>query len=194
MFDISFIITAVLLGLGLAADAFSVSLANGMCISSLSKSKENLIALTFAGFQFIMPLIGWFLVHSFVIYFSRMSVYIPWIALILLGYIGIKMIKERNQISCDIAGGKDNLETRTLILQGIATSIDALSVGFTISELNILSALAEAGIIGAVTYALCLLGVKAGKKAGVLLAGKASVLGGTILILIGIKIFISNLL
>lgn len=133
------------------------------------------------------------MVHSFVSYFSKFSVYIPWIALILLCYIGIKMIMDRGKNSCDIEG-KDNLDTGTLLVQGIATSIDALSVGFTISELSFVAAIFESSIIAVVTYAICIFGVKAGKKAGIMLAGKASVLGGTVLVLIGIRICISSLL
>ncbi len=180
------------LGIGLAMDAFSVSLANGLNENCMKARRMVLIAGTFAVFQFLMPLIGWFCVHTMVQAFSVLERFIPWIALILLLFIGGKMlldgIKNKCEESdcCAVAFG-------ALMLQGIATSIDALSVGFTIAEYNALSALVSCLLIGIVTFGICLAGLAIGKRFGTKLAGKASCLGGIILILIGIEIFITGI-
>ena len=188
----SLIITGVLLGVGLAMDAFSVSLANGLNEPMMKRGRMLAIAGTFAGFQFIMPVIGWFCVHSIAEKFSSFQKYIPWIALLLLLYIGGKMLIEGIQ---DISNpeeesSKDSrVSFSELMIQGVATSIDALSVGFTIADYNSAQAFASALIIGAVTYIICMLGLMLGKTFGTKLAGKAGILGGVILILIGVKIF-----
>ena len=188
-----FFLNSVLLGVGLAMDAFSVSLANGLAESKMKKSRMCLIAGVFCGFQILMPLTGWLCIHTIVEKFTAFQKFIPWIALGLLGYIGGKMLAEGIR-------HKDG-ETETaalgfgaLMVQGIATSIDALSVGFTIAELSVLQATAEAAIIGIVTFIICMIGLVLGKTFGTKLAGKASILGGIILIAIGIEIFLSNLL
>lgn len=185
---ILFILNAVLFGVGLAMDAFSVSLANGLNEPEMPKGRMCLIAGTFCFFQIAMPLIGWLCVHTIAERFSSFQKFIPWIALVLLLYIGIKMILERNKTEDAAVGYRD------LFVQGVATSIDALSVGFTIAELRFRSAFAEAVIIGAVTFIICMIGLTIGKKAGTKLAGKASVLGGCILIAIGIEIFLTGIL
>lgn len=186
-----FILTSIILGIGLAMDAFSVSLANGLNYPQLKKSKSFLIALTFALFQIIMPLIGWFCVHSIATAFEVFKKYIPWIAFALLLFIGIKMIIDG--IKGEEAE-KSSLSLNTLLLQGVATSIDALSVGFTISNYDIWKALFCSLIIGIVTLIICLLGVFLGKKIGTKLSKYASFLGGGILIIIGIKIFIEGVI
>ena len=115
---------------------------------------------------------------------------IPWIALILLGYIGGKMLIEG--IKGEEAEEAAELSAGALLMQGIATSIDALSVGFTISEYGWLMALAASLIIAVVTFFICMAGLRIGKKFGTKLSGKASILGGIILIGIGLEIFISG--
>lgn len=182
-----FVLNAILFGVGLAMDAFSVSMANGLNEPHMGKGRMSLIAGTFCFFQIIMPLIGWLCVHTVAENFESFQKLIPWIALVLLLYIGIKMILERNKQEDAAVGAKD------LVIQGVATSIDALSVGFTIAELSFPSALAEALIIGAVTFAICIAGLVIGKKFGTKLAGKASVLGGCILIFIGLEIFVKGM-
>ena len=182
-----FIVNAVLFGIGLAMDAFSVSMANGLNEPDMSKKRMCLIAGTFCFFQIAMPLIGWICVHTISEKFEAFQKFIPWIALILLLYIGIKMIRERNDTEEAAVGYKD------LFVQGVATSIDALSVGFTIAEMNFSSALIEALIIGVVTFIICIGGLLIGKKFGTKLAGKAAVLGGCILIGIGIEIFLTGI-
>ena len=191
-FDFLFFFNSILLGVGLAADAFTVSLADGLSEPCMCKKKSVKIAGAFGIFQGLMPLIGWVCVHTIVEVFSGFSVLIPWIALGLLGFIGGKMIYE------GIKGGEEEctgteLTTKAIILQGIATSIDALSVGFTIAHHSFIEALVSVLIIGLITFGLCLVGIYIGKKFGNKIAGKATVFGGIILICIGIEIFVSSL-
>ena len=189
----TFFFNSILLGVGLAMDAFSVSLANGLSEPCMKKPKMNGIAGVFAFFQAAMPLIGWFLVHTVANYFSAFEKAIPYIALLLLGFIGGKMLVEGIRCKAgDVCACNKKLTLGTLIVQGIATSIDALSVGFTIAEYGFFEALLCAAIIAAVTFAICLAGVFIGKKAGAHLSGKAGILGGCILIFIGLEIFISS--
>lgn len=183
---VPFLVNSLLLGVGLAMDAFSVSLANGLHQPQMNKTQEFKIAGTFGFFQGLMPFIGWIFVHSLVGYFKSFEQYIPWIALILLCYIGGKMIYE------GLKGIEVEMNNGTLFLQGIATSIDALSVGFTTSSYSFIEALISSFIIGLVTFIICMIGIKIGKKAGTHIASKASILGGIILIAIGIEIFISR--
>ena len=145
----------------------------------------------FAAFQFAMPLIGWICVSTVAEHFKAFEKFIPWIALALLGYIGGKMLHEG--ITCDCECECKNAATfGALIVQGIATSIDALSVGFTISDYNFIEACLACLLIGAVTFFICFAGLAIGKKAGTKLAGKAGILGGCILIFIGLEIFITS--
>ena len=190
---ISFFITSIMLGAGLAMDAFSVSLANGLNEPTMKKSRMCGVAGIFSVFQFAMPLIGWICVSTVARLFGAFEKFIPWIALILLGYIGGKMLYEGIK-------RKENEEEQTavglkgLLIQGIATSIDALSVGFTISDYNWMEALLACLLIGTITFFICYAGLGIGKKAGTRLAGKAGILGGVILILIGLEIFITGIL
>lgn len=187
-----FFMNSILFGVGLAMDAFSVSLANGLNEPHMKKRKMFGIAGVFAGFQALMPLIGWVCVNTVVKYFESFEKLIPWIALILLLYIGGKMLLDGIRKK----GEEENVGVgiAALMLQGIATSIDALSVGFTISEYNWLMAFVYAMIIALVTFIICMFGIIIGRKFGTKLADKAQILGGSILIFIGIEIFISSLL
>lgn len=189
------LINACMLGFGLAMDAFSVSLANGLNEPKMNNKKLLGIAGTFAVFQGIMPLIGWFLVTQLRSVFNVLEGFIPWAALILLVFIGGKMLyeglkpcecEEESASSCEC---EVKLTVGALMLQGIATSIDALSVGLTISHLTFLEALLESGIIAALTLLICAAGIILGKKFGTKLAGKAAILGGAVLVAIGFKIF-----
>ena len=188
----SFVLNSILLGLGLAGDAFSVSLANGLNAPKLSRGMRLAIPFTFAAFQFLMPVIGWFCVHSIAETFVAVQPAIPWIALILLLFIGGKMLLDGIR-----GGGPERqdviLTPGTLLVQGIATSIDALSVGFTIAEYGVLQALSASLIIAVVTFILCFFGLRIGQHFGTRFAGKASILGGLILIGIGLEIFITGL-
>ncbi len=187
----TFFFNSILLGTGLAMDAFSVSLANGLNEPKMKKHKILCAAGIFALFQFAMPLSGWFLVSAAAEHFKLFERFIPFIALALLGFIGIDML--RDGIKHNGTEKKPAVGPSGLLLQGIATSIDALSVGFTVSEYNFFSALIFCLIIGAVTYFICLAGILIGRKAGTSLSGKAGILGGLILLFIGIEIFVSSL-
>lgn len=189
-----FFINSVLLGVGLAMDAFSVSIANGLNEPKMPRLKMSAVAGTYAFFQFAMPMIGWVCVHTIVQCFTSFQKFIPWIALILLLYIGGKMIYE------NLRGGSDGEESSaytlgfgTLMLQGVATSIDALSVGFTIAGYTLFMALLAGFIIAAVTFAISFSGLVIGKKAGGKFTDRAEILGGIILIGIGIEIFVKGL-
>ena len=190
---VSFIINSALLGVGLAMDAFSVSMANGLSVPKMSRAMRIAIPLTFAVFQFLMPMIGWFCVRSVAEAFTSFQRAIPWIALVLLLYIGGKMLIE------GFRGGETEhtdvaLKPGALLIQGVATSIDALSVGFTIEQYYVSQALAASLIIGGLTFVICSCGLRIGQRFGTRLAGKASILGGIILIGIGIEIFITGIL
>lgn len=191
-----FFLNSMLLGIGLAMDAFSVSLANGLSEPQMKAGKMNVIAGTYSFFQFAMPMIGWVCVHTIVERFRAFEKFVPWIALALLGYIGGEMLvkgirKEESREHSDrekphaITAGK-------LLVQGVATSIDALSVGFTIEQYEFPMALTASVIIAVVTHGLCLGGLAIGRKFGVRLADKASIVGGLILIGIGIEILIKS--
>jgi putative Mn2+ efflux pump MntP len=195
------LITSVLLGVGLAMDAFSVSIANGLADSGMKKGRMFSIAGTFAGFQFLMPMLGWFLVTEAARLFKWFSPLIPWIALVLLLMIGGSMLKDGIEENRDDKGKEEKAavaQTATklgigaLMMQGVATSIDALSVGFTISDYDFKMALASALIIGIVTFAICVAGLRIGRRLGTVLAGKASILGGIILIAIGLEIWVKG--
>lgn len=188
-----FLVNSVLMGIGLAMDAFSVSLTNGLNENQMKIKRMCLIAGCFTFFQFIMPVLGWILVHTVSNYFEKFSELIPWIALFLLLYIGGKMLIEAVHKS-EEDENVNKLTFSVLILQGIATSIDALSVGFAIADYNFLMALASSVIIAVVTFVICIGGLIIGKKAGTVLRRKAELLGGFILIGIGIEIFIRGML
>lgn len=186
-----FVFNSVLLGVGLAMDAFSVSMANGLNDPKMKKTRMCGIAGVFAGFQCAMPVIGWICVHTIIQYFTAFGKFIPWIALVLLAYIGGKMLYEGIR-GTDSEKGNQSLGIGALLIQGIATSIDALSVGFTIAEYGWLMALAAALIIAVVTFVICIAGLLIGKKFGTRLSNKAQILGGVILIAIGIEIFVTG--
>ncbi len=184
---LDFFVTNIGQGAALAMDAFSVSLANGLNEPKMRKWRMAGMAGIFAAFQFAMPLIGWVCVSTIRNQFEIFGKWIPWIALVLLLFIGGKMLIEGIQNK-----GEENTQgtvgLKGLLVQGVATSIDALSVGFTISDYSFPEAIAACLLIGVVTFFICLSGLAIGKKAGTKLAGKAGILGGVILILIGIKI------
>ena len=201
--NLIFLLNSVLLGLGLAMDAFSVSIANALSESQMKKGRMCFIAGVYAFFQFAMPMIGWICVHTILEYFNKFQIVIPWIALILLLYIGGKMIWEAFH-ECEEGEGvgpsgdsdapcKSGLTFSVLMIQGIATSIDALSVGFTIADYGLVMALSASLIIAVVTFAICMTGLIIGKKAGSHLSSKATILGGIILIGIGIEIFVKSM-
>ena len=198
MMNFTFFLTNILLGVGLAMDAFSVSLANGLADHSMKRRRMLLMAGTFAFFQALMPFAGWLCVHTLAEQFEIFSKFIPFIALALLSFIGGKMLIEGIKAcreGCDeCAAVAARLSLGALLVQGVATSIDALSVGFTIAEYGILEALVACLLIAVVTFFICFGGIMIGKKFGAGLSGKATVLGGAILVAIGIFIFAKGML
>lgn len=191
--DAELLLIACTLGVGLAMDAFSVSLANGMNEPCMRPTKMIGIAGIFAVFQALMPLLGWICVHTVVDHFRWFEQLIPWIAFALLGFIGGKMLIESlhsDESPCERGG----VGIASLIVQGVATSIDALSVGFAIAHYNLAQASLTAVIIAIVTFVICIGGVYIGKHAGTALADKAGIFGGGVLILIGAWILLKSLL
>ena len=192
MLNFTFFFNNILLGIGLAMDAFSVSLANGLNEPKMKTAKITSVAGVFALFQAAMPLIGWICVHTIVQYFSWFEKLIPWIALILLCYIGGKMLYDSVKQKEGEEAQLKSVGLTALLVQGVATSIDALSVGFTIADYTLSLALLAVLIIAVVTFFICFAGAIIGKKFGTKLSGKAGILGGVILIFIGLEIFITS--
>ncbi|MCQ2590383.1 MAG: manganese efflux pump MntP family protein [Treponema sp.] len=190
-FSILFLLNSIGLGVGLAMDAFSVSIANGLKEPQMKTGRTFFIAGIYAFFQFLMPMIGWVCIHTIINIFEKFQPFIPWIALALLCYIGISMIIEGIKKDDEEENSKP-LSLSVLLLQGIATSIDALSVGFSTAEYNALMAFISSLIIAVVTLIICLAGLKLGKKVGTKLSDKATIFGGIILIIIGLEIFIKG--
>ncbi len=190
-FDFVFLFNSIFLGFGLAMDAFSVSVANGLNEPCMKKGKMCEIAGIFAVFQALMPVTGWFFVHTIARYFKLFERCIPWIALLLLGFIGGSMLWE-GLMKKEKENGYAGVGFLSLLIQGVATSIDALSVGFTIADYNFIRALTASVIIAAVTFVVCICGLMLGKTFGTRLSDKAQILGGVILIIIGIEVFVSG--
>lgn len=189
--SLGFIFNCVLLGVGLAMDAFSVSVANGLNEPCMRKRKMGTIAGVFAFFQFLMPVIGWICVHTVAERFEAFQKFIPWIALVLLVYIGGGMLKEAfsgEEECCEPV----KVNWSALIVQGIATSIDALSVGFAIAYYNFVQAFVCGVVIAIVTFFICMAGVIIGKTVGAKFSRAAAILGGVILIIIGLEVFITG--
>ena len=194
--QVSFYVTSILFGVSLAMDAFSVSLANGMNNPKMRVGKICTIAGLFGFFQALMPFLGWILLTTVLSIFESLTAVIPWIALVLLGFIGGKMLldgirskDEEGECECCSCA---TLTFGALIVQGIATSIDALSAGTGFEGYSLIDAIVASVIIAVVTFFICIGGVLIGKKTGMLLANKSCILGGIILIAIGLYIFISS--
>ena len=184
--------TLFFLALGLAMDASAVSISNVLCYRNIRKKQIIITALTFGVFQGLMPVIGFYVGRVFSSVVSSLD---HWIALILLGFIGGSMIVEsiKEFKNMELCKTKKDFTLRTLLLQGIATSIDALAVGVSFSFLKTNIAIASL-FIGVITFICCLIGAAVGKKFGAYLKEWAKIFGGTILILIGIKIFLEHTL
>ena len=189
--DFKFFITSFGLGVGLAMDACAVSMANGLNENKMKFRKTLIMAFMFGLFQGLMPLIGYFVGHAFIEYIEK---FIPWIALGLLVFLGIKMIVDGVKCDEDDKGCVKTLTAGVLFVQGIATSIDALSVGFTIANYKIIEAIVCAAIICLITFGICVGACIIGKKFGNKLGNKAIIFGGVILIIIGLEIFLTGIL
>ena len=187
-----FFVNSILLGIGLAMDAFSVSVANGLGEPHMRLRRMSLIAGTFAFFQWFMPMAGWVCVHTIVQVFQAFEYAIPWIALALLLFIGGKMILEAVRGEDEEEGAATGVGLWALFVQGIATSIDALSVGFTIAGYNVVMAFVCALLIAIVTFVICMGGLQIGKTVGNKFSNKATIFGGCILIFIGLEIWVTG--
>ena len=182
---LTFFIENIFLGVGLAMDAFSVSLVNGISEPCMKKKKIFLIAFVFALFQALMPLIGYFLGSQF----ERFIVNVDhWIAFVLLGLIGFNMIKEARE--CEELD--DSFSVKTMLPLAIATSIDALAVGITFAVIKADIAPAVT-LIGTITFSLSIVGIKIGNVFGARFKSKAEICGGVLLIGMGLKILIEHL-
>ena len=181
------IIEILLIAVGLAMDAFAVSVCKGLAMKKLNWEKAIIIALYFSIFQALMPILGYLLGIAFESIITQID---HWIAFVLLLIIGIKMINEvfeEEKQSYD-----DSVNFKVMLVLSIATSIDALAVGITFAFLNTNIILAVS-IIGIITFLLSLLGVKIGNRFGNKYEKKAQIIGGIILIIIGITILIDHL-
>lgn len=191
----NWIVTAILLGCGLAMDACAVATTDGLTEPNMKKNKIFLISGFFGFFQMIMPVIGYLAVTVFSVIlgetFTRIVSYcVPYLALIILSYLGIKMIVDNVKNKEEKLDKKIGLSV--ILVQAIATSIDALSVGVILSNLLMFEAMMSFLIIGVITFLFCVLAVLLGKKFGSIFSSKAGIIGGAILVLIGFEIFFSN--
>ncbi len=179
----------LMIGIGLSADAFSVSVCKGLNMRKLNLGHAYIIALFFGGFQALMPLIGYFLGSGFSKYIESFD---HWIAFVLLLFIGGKMIFDALHEKDDNEETEYSLKIGELFMLAIATSIDALAVGITFAFLEV-SIFFAILIIGVTTFALSLGGVIIGNRFGAKYKNKAEIAGGVILILIGTKILLEHL-
>lgn len=174
---------------GLSMDAFAVSICRGLCMSKMSWSKAVTAGLYFGGFQAGMPFIGYLLGSQFKDAITSID---HWIAFVLLGIIGMNMIKESFRIEAAECT-EDSMNPKDMIILAIATSIDALAVGVTFAFLQV-QIVPAVSFIGATTFTLSVLGVKVGNVFGTRFKSKAELAGGMILILMGIKILAEHTL
>lgn len=190
---IQVIINSFILGLGLAMDAFSICVANTMDDKYNNNVKTVIMPLIFGFFQFLMPLIGYLFVNVLSDNISIINNCIHIISFLVLSYIGIKMIyKSIVDKKKDIKDTQDNSSFKLILIQGVITSIDALSAGFAFSSYNIQSTIIASVVIGIVTFIMCVIGANIGRKVGTILTDNAKIYGGIILILIGLRIYLGH--
>nr|MCR5720667.1 manganese efflux pump MntP family protein [Lachnospiraceae bacterium] len=180
---------SILLGMGLACDAVSVSVANGVADKDMLKKKEQLTAVSFAFFQALMPVIGWILVLVAVSFFNSLVKYVNFIGFIVLLVIGLKMFLEGFQKD-EEKTPKEELTFKTVMFQAVATSIDALSVGLTMSDYTFVQVFLSVAIIALVTYVMCFFATKLGKTIGMRIGKHAEKFGGAILIAVSFVILL----
>lgn len=186
------IITSLGLGVGLAMDACAVSMANGLNEPEMKTGKAVLSAVTFALFQAAMPMIGWVCAHTITQKFTVVDAFVPYVALALLGFIGGKMLYDGIKHKGEQEENDKKLTIKVLLMQAVATSIDALSVGLARADYTIGEILLCVALVSTVTFALTFPSTFIGKKFGTKLGNKAEILGGCILIAIGIEIFVTG--
>lgn len=191
-FIMALFVELFLLGVGLSMDAFAVSVCKGLGMRKLNKKQALIIGLYFGGFQALMPLIGWLLGSQFQQYITRID---HWIAFILLGFIGGKMMVEavrewNEEETVEVMDAP--IDHKNMFVLAVATSIDALAVGITFAFLNtpIIEAIT---IIGITTMVLSIIGVIVGNFFGSRYKSKAEFIGGLILVLLGLKILLEHL-
>lgn len=184
--------TLIILALGLAMDATAVSISNGICYGGTGKKQMVTYGFLFGFFQMAMPVIGYFAGKTFSHQISSLD---HWVALILLGFLGGKMVVEAiKEIRCpEAAHCERELTMKVMLVQAVATSIDALAVGisFALMQVNILVA---ATAIGVITFLCSFAGSLLGRKFGIMLKSRAEIFGGLILLAIGLKIFIEHMM
>ena len=188
--DAAFFITSIVLGLGLAMDACAVSMTNGLREKNITLKKILFISFMFGFFQGFMPFIGYLVGCQFISYIEG---FLPWIALIILVFLGSKMIFD--SIKCETTGECEFIQLvfKVILIQAIATSIDALSVGLTIADYKLIEAFVCSIIIMIITFGICIGAHYIGKKFGDKLGQKAELVGGIILVLIGLEIYITGI-
>lgn len=180
-----------LLAVGLSMDAFAVAVCKGLAMRKLEWKKAVVVGLWFGGFQALMPLIGYFLGIQFSEYITAVD---HWIAFILLGIIGINMIREAiaDKDGCSVEEANESLSFKNMLVLAVATSIDALAVGITLAFLKV-DILPAVSYIGILTFCLSVIGVKIGNVFGCKYKSKAELAGGIILILLGTQILLEHL-
>ena len=178
----------ILVAVGLSMDAFAVSVCKGLNMKQIDYGKTLLIGLFFGGFQALMPLIGWLIGYKFQRHIENFD---HWIAFLLLGFIGAKMIYE--SFKEDEDDSSDTLKLSELFILAIATSIDALAVGIAFAMLIDINIFFSVAIIGLITFILSVFGVFIGNKFGSVYKNKAELAGGIILIVLGLKILLEHL-
>jgi putative Mn2+ efflux pump MntP len=171
----------LLIGVALSMDAFAVSAVSGMSIKNIRRSEILLLACAFGGFQGIMPLLGF---YAGSIFTGVMSVWAPYIACLLLIFVGGKMIWDTMR---EEAEALTRITLKIVLVQAVATSIDALAVGVSFAAASYTNIWSAAGIIACTTFLLTIAAVQFGRVCGSLLAEKAGIVGGIILIIIGLK-------
>ncbi len=181
----------VLISVGLAMDAFAVSVCKGLAMKKINYTQGLATAFSFGLFQGVMPLIGYYLGAGFEKYITSFD---HWIAFVLLAFIGGKMIFDVIHDSSDDDMANEKFDIKNLLMLSLATSIDALAVGVTFAFLKDGNILLSAGTIAAITFVVSFCGIIIGNFFGSKLKNKAQIFGGVILILIGLKILIEHIL
>ncbi len=181
------LLSLFVIAVGLSMDAFAVSICKGLAMQKIDLRKAGIVGLWFGGFQALMPFIGWVLGIRFERYVSAID---HWIAFLLLGIIGISMLKEA--FSTEEKEETDSLDAKTMLLLAVATSIDALTIGITFAFLQV-DILPAVCFIGLTTFLFSAIGVGIGHQFGIRYKNKAEIAGGVILIVMGIKILLEHL-
>lgn len=187
-----YLVEFLLLGVGLAMDAFAVSICKGLAMRKVNKKQAVVIALFFGGFQAIMPIVGWFLCKGFQNYIEAFD---HWIAFALLAFIGMKMIIEtlsEKEEDVVVEEMDPPLDMKEMLMLAIATSIDALAVGISLAALD-RPIVESSAIIGVVTFVISIIGVYIGNFFGNRYKKRAELVGGIILVLIGVKILCEHM-